>query len=247
MHPTKLHQFFNNNPTFDRSDWHALTRPCIDMALTDSFHVSGSYWGGKPYLPKDFELPKAPQGNEYRFIGQLNFADFADISMPVAMPKSGVLSLFYLEYAPDWQMGDNEPFWQDDGFIRAFYFADTADFVVHDDKDTGTPAKGIIFKLGVDLPCNRYFDVNYPPDMGNFYDAFYDGFDDLPDHIFGYPTNNSLGYDPTPQDGEWLPLISLQSHNELNWCWHDGDHLMVFIEKSALVKGDFSNLKTDAG
>lgn len=244
MHPTKLRQFFNHHLAFDRPAWHALTRPCIDMTPTDSFNVDGSYWGGKPYLPQGFSLPDAPQGNEYRFIGQLNFANIPHLH---AMPKLGLLSLFYLEYAPDWQMGDDEPFWGDKDFIKAFYFTDTADFAIHDDKDTGTPAKGVRFDLGMDLPRNRYLNVDYPSDVDDFYDAFYDSFDDLPDHIFGYPTNDSLGYDPTPTDGEWLPFINLKSHDELNWCWHDGNRLMIFIEKSALAVGDFSNLMADAG
>ncbi|MBW2960547.1 DUF1963 domain-containing protein [Mesonia sp. JHPTF-M18] len=33
----------------------------------------------------------------------------------------------------------------------------------------------------------------------------------------------------------------------LEWNWHDGGYLMLFIEKDKLAKGDFSNIKTDAG
>lgn len=241
-----LNQLFKQNPQFDRSDWRTLIRPCIDIVFTDDNDAKdGSYFGGKPYLPKDFVLPKAPKGNKYHFIGQINFADLAHINTPTHLPKTGLLSLFYLEYRDDWQLGDNEPFWGDDGYVKAFYFANTYDFVVHDDKDTATHAKYITFIKGVDLPCNQYFNVDYPSDAHKFYDVL----DEIEraDHLFGYPTNSSLGYDPTPSDDEWLPFISLKSHQELNWCWHDGDYLMVFITQSALTKGDFTHLKSDAG
>lgn len=248
MDNTKLNQFFKDNPTFDRPEWHALIRPCVDMVFVDDCCQKGSYFGGKPYLPKGFELPTAPKGNQYNFIGQINLAMIAHLALPFVLPKAGLLSLFYLEYADDWEMGDNEPFWRDDGFIKAYYFADTTDFVLHDDKDTGTPPKGVSFVAGVDLPCNSYFELDYPDDVDVFYERFYDAVDDVDEHLFGYPTNDSLGYDPTPtDDGVWLPLLTLKSHDDLNWCWHDGDRLMIFIEQSALAKGDFSNIKADAG
>lgn len=239
MNRTTLNQFFKDNPTFDRPEWHALIRPCVDMVLSDDFEVSGSYLGGKPYLPSEFVLPDTPQGAEYVFIGQINLAELAEFELPAELPKTGVVSLFF--------NGDDDAFWGDDDFIKAYYFADTTNFVSHDDKDTLTPSKGIGFVAGVDLPCNGYCEVSYPDDVGAFYDKFYETFDVIDDHLFGYPANDSLGYDPTPQDGEWLPFINLQSHDDLKWCWHDGDRLMVFIEKSALARGDFTNMKADAG
>ena len=44
-----------------------------------------------------------------------------------------------------------------------------------------------------------------------------------------------------------MSLITLMSNSELDWCWHDGDKLMVFIEKDKLLNKDFSCLKSDAG
>lgn len=245
MKPNDLDRFFKAHPQFDRDDWRALVRPCIDIALIDgNVAPDDSYFGGKPFLPKDFELPQAPKGNRYLFIGQINLAQIGHA--PHAMPKTGLLSLFYLEYGEDWEDGDDEPFWGDDGFVKAFYFADTTEFVVHDDKDAGTPSQKLAFIDGVSPPDHSDFDVNYPSDMDEFHDKLYETFGGVGDHLFGYPTNDSLGYDPTPK-GDWLPFLNLQSHKTLNWCWHDGDRLMVFIEKSALVQGDFSNIKTDAG
>ncbi|MEL6177689.1 MAG: DUF1963 domain-containing protein [Myxococcota bacterium] len=42
-------------------------------------------------------------------------------------------------------------------------------------------------------------------------------------------------------------LMSLSSRDALNWCWHDDDHLMLFIERERLARGDFSNIRSDAG
>ena len=66
------------------------------------------------------------------------------------------------------------------------------------------------------------------------------------DHLFGYPSVSSLAYDPTPE-GDWVPLLDLWSHEDLDWCWHDGDYLHIAIERSKLAAGDFSELASDAG
>jgi hypothetical protein len=42
-------------------------------------------------------------------------------------------------------------------------------------------------------------------------------------------------------------LLTAASHDDLGWCWHDGDMLMVFIQKARLLKRDFSALRADAG
>ena len=65
-------------------------------------------------------------------------------------------------------------------------------------------------------------------------------------HLLGYPAVSSLAYDPTPGP-EWLPLLSLSSVDELDFCWHDGNPLHVFIERERLAAGDFSSLRADAG
>ena len=66
------------------------------------------------------------------------------------------------------------------------------------------------------------------------------------DKLLGYPSVSSLGYDPTPGP-KWLPLLTLTSHDHLEWCWHDGDYLFVFIERDRLAARDFSRLRSDAG
>lgn len=62
----------------------------------------------------------------------------------------------------------------------------------------------------------------------------------------GYPSCYSPAYDPALGLG-WISLLTLHSHEAFNWCWHDGDNLMVFIERENLAARDFSDLKCDAG
>ncbi len=62
----------------------------------------------------------------------------------------------------------------------------------------------------------------------------------------GYPHNNTLAFDPTPGPG-WRSLLTLGSDDDLEWCWHDGDWLVTFIEETRLRAGDFSLIKSVAG
>ncbi|NHZ95561.1 DUF1963 domain-containing protein [Massilia sp. CCM 8734] len=55
-----------------------------------------------------------------------------------------------------------------------------------------------------------------------------------------------LAYDPTPEK-DWVSLLTLVSHEALQWCWQDGAKLMVFIHKDKLKEADFSELRCDAG
>jgi hypothetical protein len=65
-------------------------------------------------------------------------------------------------------------------------------------------------------------------------------------YLLGYPLNGTLAYDPTPGP-EWRSLLTLSSDHEFEWCWHDGDRLVTFIEEQRLRAGDFSQIKADAG
>jgi hypothetical protein len=37
------------------------------------------------------------------------------------------------------------------------------------------------------------------------------------------------------------------SDDDLEWCWHDGDWLVTFIERERLAAADFATIKADAG
>ncbi|MGL4422095.1 MAG: hypothetical protein ACRCZF_15615 [Gemmataceae bacterium] len=42
-------------------------------------------------------------------------------------------------------------------------------------------------------------------------------------------------------------MLTLNSDDDLEWSWHDGDWLMTFIEEQRLRAGDFSQIRSDAG
>jgi hypothetical protein len=65
-------------------------------------------------------------------------------------------------------------------------------------------------------------------------------------YLLGYPLNTSLAYDPTPGPG-WSSLLTLDSDDDLEWCWHDGDWLVTFFNNQKALAGDFSDIRADAG
>lgn len=247
MQLTDIHAFFDKYPNFDRQAWLNLAKPCIDIEFVeDEPQADDSYFGGMAYVPKDFVYPTHEKGY-YRFLGQINFAQLDDPSNQ--LPKTGLLSLFFAE---DY---NGDIFWGNDGYVLGYYWKDTTDFIAMAmPKEivefwkpvSNPPAKKVQFVTGLDLPLSSYLNVDYPADYDEVSDITWRS-DELgcQNHLLGYPHNDSLGYDPTPKN--FIPFLNLNSENDLHWCWHDGDKLMIFIEPEKLKQRDFSNLKTDAG
>jgi uncharacterized protein YwqG len=223
----------------------AIAKPCVDIRLSGTATPHRSRFGGIPYVPADFVWPTHDKG-EYRFLGQIDFGEIQ--SPPASLPTRGLLSLFY---AFD---EDGEVFWQDPGYVIAYYWIGREAFTLYNKSDMPkTTAEqmsiGIELKTGIDLPRAEELRNDWSLDEEIRDWLFYD----LPkeasavkEYLLGYPSYCTLGYDPTPGP-EWQSLITLSSLEELNWCWHDGDKLMVFIETEKLARGDFSLLKSDAG
>ncbi|MEM8503135.1 MAG: YwqG family protein [Cyanobacteria bacterium P01_D01_bin.1] len=205
--------------------------------VEDAIEDKGSRFGGHPYLPLDFQWPTRDVG-EYRFLGQINFTQIVD--RPTCLPDSGLLSIFY---AFD---EDGAVFWGDDGYVLGFYWADCDDHSVAV-SPTDAVHNSIAIKLvgGIDIPRHEDLRSDWPFDS-NALDELVDVLEDSNEYLLGYPSFTSLAYDPTPK-GDWISLLTVRSLSELDWCWHDDDKLMVFIETDKLVKRDFSLLKSDAG
>ena len=111
----------------------------------------------------------------------------------------------------------------------------------------------IKFVAGVDLPdFSAFIDkpkvIDWPLgiDLATKYERLRRSWHDHDDYLFGYPTNHTLGYDPTPDAG-WQSLLTLGSDEDLQWYWHDGDRLVTFIDSAKLASGDFSEIRADAG
>ncbi len=230
-----------------------IVRPSIEIVRTESAKSLGcSRLGGVPDLPSGVEWPSHVLDAEqvertdtsrrpYRFLGQINFFEVTSSQLPTR----GLLSLF-VQYDPE---GELEFFWQDEGFVYAHYSAD-----IHDLSPLSPPASvdcatetSIALYSGIDIPYDEYQRKDWPFEFDKLRDSYRqlrDALHESGEYLLGYPSYFSLGYDPTPGQ-DWLSLLTLGSDDD--WCWHDGDNLMVFIRRAQLVKKDFSALRADAG
>ena len=242
MKPDDLNAFLNIDDGFDEylEYIEKITLPCIDIKLLSGLEKSSgqeSRFGGTPFLPNNFIWPTHDKG-EYLFLGQINFDEIQN--GPADLPKTGMLSLFY---AYD---ESGEIFWQSEDYIKGYYWESTKDFIDYTNINTSALSKKISYTNGVDVPRYEELRNDWPFAPKFLFElSNEDVFSD--DYLLGYPSHCTLGYDPTPNGGQWMSLITLMSNSELDWCWHDGDKLMVFIEKDKLLNKDFSCLKSDAG
>ncbi|MEM6596743.1 MAG: YwqG family protein [Cyanobacteria bacterium P01_C01_bin.69] len=215
-----------------------IAKPRIDIQLVKgSVSPENSRFGGYPFVPVGFQWPSHKVG-EYRFLGQFNFAELSDPSG--LLPASGLLSLFY---AFD---EDGEIFWRDDDYILGFYWCNYHDHKLFDSPTAKVPvSRKIQLSSGIDIPRRECLRDDWPFDEDALYELL-DAVDATNEYLLGYPSFTSLGYDPTPGPG-WISLLTVHSLDAFDWCWHDGDKLMVFVETQRLAECDFSQLKSDAG
>ncbi len=233
----------------------ALLRPCVRIRLTDQApEGTQSRLAGIPTLPPGFDWPRH-DASLYYCLGQINFAEI--VNRPDALPETGVLVLLYADHDPTIDSDAGDIFWRDEGYMKAWYFEDPS-ALVPTMVPHGRGAQGLRITLSGELDLPRHSELCRDPPfdfavLGNAIDDP-DACIGRPsanpllatDYLLGYPSHYSLGYDPTPGP-EWVPLLTLHSHNKLEWCWQDGNKLMVFIERDRLAARDFSVLRCDAG
>ncbi len=215
-----------------------LAKPSVDIEIVTAAPKDfGSRFGGHPFVPTHFQWPIHEVG-EYRFLGQINFAEIID--RPTALPDSGLLSLFY---AYD---DEGEVFWGDDGYILGFYYLDYDRHIIYNSPTENTPdPKRFTLTGSIDVPRHEDLRDDWPFD-DEALNELSETIDAKDNYLLGYPSFTSLGYDPTPGT-EWISLLTVHSLDEFDWCWHDHDKLMIFIESDKLANRDFSSLKSDAG
>jgi uncharacterized protein YwqG len=252
---------------------HRIARPCVNITLNKTAPtISGSRFGGHPFVPADFQWPQHDIGI-YRFLGQIDFAEVAAaraaqhantaMNTPTdaahtdapsadavgALPASGLLALFYAEDE------EGEVFWGDDGYVLGFYWPQTEGHaLMHAPAGKAPKAKALTFTHSLDLPQHIELRQDWPFENADDEEAALECLatearevlGNGEDYLLGYPSFYSLAYDPTPGEG-WTALLTVKSHDHFNWCWHDGDKLMIFIEAEKLQALDFGRLKTDAG
>ncbi|MCP4156178.1 MAG: DUF1963 domain-containing protein [bacterium] len=219
-----------------------VVRPAVDIVKSESgVCLGGSRFGGAPDLPVGSQWPTHELG-PYRFLGQINFAEVPPIE--TVLPTSGLLSIFVKDDP------DGESDWEDPGYIQALLIPDSFELEsldIPEEVDFGT-AKPIAFHPTVDIPYDEAQSNDWPfnEDELDIYEEMRQSLHRSEDYLLGYPSHCTLGYDPAPGPG-WLSLLTVHSNDELEWCWHDGDKLMVFIETNLLKDQDFYTLVADAG
>ena len=241
MNPRVLEKYISRDEQLSgyKAYLDSIANVSVDIWLSpEKAKPDESRFGGVPLVSKKFSWPEHKEG-EYRFLGQINFSEIR--ILPDLLPKSGLLSLFY---AYD---ETGEIFWRDDGYVLGYFYSSISELTLHSQVSTEIKSKKIEFSTGVSIPTNKHVREDWPSNFDT--DALLDlytmeGYSD--DYLLGYPSFNTLAYDPTPGD-EWMSLLTLSSYDELEWSWHDVGKLMVFIEKDKLKAADFSCLKTDAG
>jgi hypothetical protein len=218
-----------------------IARPSVELISAEVPIAKGcSKFGGCPDVSADFEWPHHKHG-PYRFIGQVNLAEIP--TRQHGLPSSGLLSFFYAD----------EIFWQDPDYVRCYRFDNLSAL-----KGVEPPAAvrmgatcTVKFQPGMDVrpwPWDDSAAKQWPIDA-ELREAYWELRCKLHPsgrYLMGYPFNTTLAYDPTPGP-DWLSLLTLSSDDELEWCWHDGDWLVTFIEDQRLRVGDFSQIRSDAG
>ncbi len=217
-----------------------VAKPSVEIVIGRRWPgATKSRLGGSPAVSSDFVWP-TPGTGRYCFLGQINFGEIDDKSGQ--LPHSGLLSLFFA----DWEGAD--AYWRESGYVIAYYWHATDGLDLLDIPKPHAPySRRIKFKTGVDIPRWAELRGDWPINEDT-HDAFGEVvLNSLPqDHLLGYPSFYTLGYDPTPGP-DWTLLLAIDCHEEVGLYWDGSRKLMVFIERDRLASRDFSNLKCDIG
>jgi uncharacterized protein YwqG len=218
-----------------------MVRPAVDIVTRKGPRggVGSSRFGGQPDLPPDFQWPSSCL--PFRFVAQFCLADVPSTE-PTPLPSSGVLSFFVADY------DEEELFWGDPGYVRVFHFSDIESLAPAIGGATSPTVREVSFVETIDIPFDRdqMPHIKLEATEKEQYVAIRQALHQSCDYFLGYPSHRTLAYNPSPGD-DWLSLVNLDSDEELDWCWHDGDRLMTFIHRSKLTEGNFEDVRSDAG
>lgn len=222
----------------------AMARPSVEILTANGRAEKGcSKFGGSPDLPADMPWPQHKRG-PYRFLGQINLAEIP--KGPHGLPNRDLLSFFVAHDE------DGESLWGEPDYVRVYKFnpSDALQSIEPPLAVRRGSTATVTFQLGTDVPPWPWGDAAQAWPVSRFQqDAYWELRGHLHPsgrYLLGYPFNTTLASDPTPGPS-WRSLLTLNSDSVLDWCWHDGDWLVTFIEQSRLREGDFSHIKCDAG
>lgn len=226
----------------------SVTRPAFSIDRSTLPLSSGtSRFAGLPDLLPDDPWPFIG-GVPYRFLCQVNFGHLPDRSL--ALPRNGLLSLFFADLNED---GDPVVDEHDPEFIKAYFYPADLDRLRAAPRPAGQePETGvrIRFERTVDLPRSASQRSDWPSESLAEAAPLWWSERVRPelrsgDKLLGYPDPHTTDSDVSPGP-DWIPLLSVQSHDDLEWGWCDGHCLIVFVERERLAVGDFSRLRSVA-
>lgn len=249
------------------ADLWPLARPMVTLATErvddDALAVGQSKFGGEPDLPPDVvwptwtEKPETPLG----FVGQLACADLVgtQAARALGLPASGLLSFYcYQDWVEGHQPGmDGEQF--ERGDTQVLYFPDgelarrPRPGVGEDDEQPNGPfpACRLTLRESWDLPSSRDL---VPPELAPLTRVWQELKEPLwalssireevrpgfSHHLGGYSIHFRTSEDPTPTEGQWTTLLTLDSEHDWSWC--DGEHLAIWVATDALRAGRFDRV-----
>ena len=245
-----------SGPLAPHEDWmRRQLRPALDVRVAAPGARVRSRLGGAPELPVGAEWPRI-DARPYRFVAQLELAELPSRALwPLpwrdALPSAGLLSLF----VADDPTGELDPRaeldWTDPRYAIAILTPPgiaCEPLATPPEVDFGASAL-VTFHDTLDLPGGLEQAQGWPFDCLRD-DARSEAYDALrarmhgEHHLFGYPTQYTLAYDPTPPGR--IPLASFTSSELHAWTWHDGDALMLFLDPKEVREGRFG-LGADCG
>ncbi|MEM9542844.1 MAG: YwqG family protein [Cyanobacteria bacterium P01_E01_bin.42] len=231
----------------------------IEPKLVSEATQTQSKFGGFPYLPKNAEYPKTPDGNYLFLLAQINFLDLPYLNN---FPDRGILQ-FYIA-SDDLYGMDFDNMSQQSGF-RVIYFPEVsnrADDLVTDFSFLPQPddlpiEDGAIYHLDFSLQVapmgvfDYQFDAIFKPEFAHRTEAEYWDFVEEYEEFFE-PTSHQLGgypyftqSDPREKiasDEPYGLLLQIDSTDDDKIMWGDAGIGNFFIKPSALKTLDFSDI-----
>jgi uncharacterized protein YwqG len=255
------------------SDIAQLARPCIRLQTTasrdDEITVGTSKFGGLPDAPANFAWPEWDD-QPLAFLGQINLAEIAGISINAPLPSSGLLSFFYDAEQSTWGSDPDEK-----GSWRVYWFAPqtlqrTLSPIPPPDYANYKPCT-LSFAAGVSFPSRDSLyiqELHLSDEEDNKYHEFWLAgvVDNYGHQLLGHPNEvqsemqfecqlaangvngNIEGFrspralELAPGASQWRLLFQCDSDDHAGWMWGDAGLLYFWITEADLEAQRFDNV-----
>lgn len=254
--------------SFDPESVKHLAKPAFALRKTDA--ETGSWLGGKPCMPAEFEWPTW-KGQSLAFLCQIDCSEVPDGEPGPLLPDSGILYFFYDQDQGTWGFDPKEK----DGW-RVLYAEGDQECVERDwPEDMDSYSR--FTKLALEFVRFDTYPDEFRPDHlidgeavdygDGYFDWRHDQYESHACHqLFGYPrpiqndtmeeecamasqgidVGDGKAYsDPGTAEvrataKEWTLLLQLDSDDDMNVMWGDVGMVYFWIPASALAQKDFS-------